>query len=242
MITSTTNSTIKQIRKLKQKKYRDQNKQFLIESMHLIQEAIKHKSLELVITTDENYNLSTEYIVVSSNVFEALSNQQSSSGYIGLCTYLNNEIDYNSDIIAIDRIQDPGNCGTILRNALAFNYKNIIMNLNSVDIYNPKTIQASQGAIFGLNIISEDLLDNIDKYKANNYKLIGTSIENAKTLNKNTTINEKTMIFLGNEGQGMSKELLNKMDTNFFIPIDNIDSLNVASASAIMFYQLSQKN
>jgi len=242
MITSTSNNTIKEYKKLKQKKYRDQVQLFMIEGEHLVQEAIKHKALNTLITTDESIIDFDNRILVSSNVFEALSNQQSSSGLIGICSYLDCKVDTDKDIIALDNVQDPGNVGTILRNALAFNYKNILISNDSVDIYNPKCIQASQGSFFDLNIERVNLLEVLPELKKSDYTLIGTSLSKAQALTKDITLTSKNIITFGNEGSGMKEEILNLMDINYFIPISGIDSLNVASASAIMMYQLNKKD
>lgn len=242
MITSTSNNKVKEIRKLKQRKYRDETKQFMIEGQHLIEEALKYKVLKTIITTDESFVSDVETILVSDNVFSALSNQQSASGLIGICDYLETKLDLNSDIVALDRIQDPGNCGTIMRSALAFNYKNLILNQGSVDVYNPKSIQASQGALFGLNIQIVDFEKAFVEYKKQGYTLIGSALEKAKPLALASELQaEKRVICFGNEGQGMAKNLLDLMDVNYFIEINNIESLNVASASAIMLYELAKK-
>jgi len=236
MITSTSNKQIKEFKKLKQKKYRDQYQQFMIETEHLIQEALKLNKLDYLITTDQT-NIDFEpTLLVSDHVFESLSNQKSSSGMIGICSYLDSTLS-NDSIIALDNVQDPGNVGTILRNALAFNYKNILIGKDCADIYNPKTIQASQGAIFQLNIEVVDLEDKLKSLKED-YTLISTSLDNAQALTKDTSIKDKYILILGNEGTGVKQEILAMSDVNYYIEINNIDSLNVASASAIMMYQL----
>lgn len=245
IIKSVNNEKIKKIKKLHQSKYRYEQKQFIIETWHLIEEAKKHKKLDMIITSDLDYfDNDLKVIYVSENVLKSISNLSSPSKYIGIANFFENSIDYHSDIVVLEDIQNPGNLGTILRNALAFNIKNIVLSENCVDIYNEKVIQASQGAIFQLNIIKSNINEMIIKLQDNDYCLIGTSLLNAKEitiLNAFENIDKNVALFFGNEGQGLSKSTLEKMDLNYYIKIENIDSLNVMSASAILFYLLKQK-
>lgn len=243
IITSTTNERIKYYKKLKQKKYRDLEGLFIIETKHLIDEALTSKLLEVIITTDYKYlNNDCEVIYVDNKVMSSLTNFKSSSDYLGVVKYLDNDIDYSAPLVVLDNVQDPGNVGTILRNALAFNIRNIILGHDCVDIYNAKVIQASQGAIFSLNFKNCDLINEIDNLKKNSYTLIGTALNNSKVLSKDDIYTDKMAFFLGNEGQGLKEDIINKMDINYRISINNIDSLNVSSASAIIFYQFLGKN
>lgn len=242
IIKSTANEKIKYIKKLKQKKYRDLNSQFIIEGEHLVEEALKYNALKTIVTTNYDYlNKDLEVIYVDYKVMDILSNYKSSSMYLGIADYLNHKLDYSRSLVVLDNIQDPGNVGTIMRNALAFDLKNIILSDNTVDIYNPKVIQASQGAFFDLNIKVANLSAEINILKQNEYLLIGTALNNSVQLKKSTENCGKVAFFFGNEGQGLSSDVLNKMDINYHIKINNIESLNVASASAIIFYQFHSK-
>lgn len=238
VITSSSNQKVKEIKKLRHSKYRRQKQLFIVETLHLIEEAKKSNKLVCIITDDLDYQSEVETIYVSDNVMKTLSSFKNATHYLGVVKLLDNAIDYSKDIIVLDNIQDPGNLGTILRNALAFDCQNIVLGLDCVDLYNEKVIQASQGAIFALNIESHPLLEFIYKLKKENYELIGTALTNAKALNKTSALTRKTALFFGNEGKGLKKEILTLLDYNYFIPIKNIDSLNVAGASAIVFYQL----
>ncbi|MDR1781397.1 MAG: RNA methyltransferase [Bacilli bacterium] len=241
IITSTQNNRIKEIIKLKQKKYRDKNRLFIIETNHLIEEALKHYQLRLIITDDYTYKSDKcDVLYVSSNIMKKISNLNSVPSLIGICEYIDNDIDYSFDVVVFDDIQDPSNLGNMMRTCLAFNINNIILSNNCVDCYNPKCIQASQGAIFQLNIIRKDLLDYLDILKKENYMLIGTSLTKAISIENRDKIMMKKAFFLGNEGQGLQEEIINNMDINYYIPINNIDSLNVGNALAIILYEFNK--
>ncbi|MDF9866666.1 TrmH family RNA methyltransferase [Bacilli bacterium PM5-3] len=238
LISSISNQKIKEIKKLRMKKYRDKNKEFIVEGEHLVEEAINNDSLKTIITMDVDYvNSDYEVIYVSDIVMKSLSLLSSIPRLIGICQIIDSEVNLEKNLVVLDGIQDPGNLGTIIRNALAFNLNNFIFGLDCVDIYNPKVIQASQGALFQINFEYCNLKENILTLKDNNYTLIGTSLENGIELKKDTVCNNKKAYYFGNEGQGIKKEILDLMDVNYFIEINNIESLNVACASAIIFYQ-----
>ena len=246
IIQSVTNEKIKKLRKLRQKKYRDQRQLFIVEGVHLLEEALKSNCLKTIVTTDYHYqNEKYEIIYVSEKVMKTLSNYSSLSKYLAVCQMLTNELDYQERMIVLDDIQDPGNLGTIIRTSIAFKIKNVVLGLNCVDLYNPKVIQASQGAIFSVNVIRKDLLTYSTFLKERDYLLIGTSLSVAKPLSmvaETLKNREKTAFFFGNEGQGMNEQLLKKMDQRYYIEIENIDSLNVVCAVGIILYQWGKKN
>ena len=145
----------------------------------------------------------------------------------------------NGNVILLDGIQDPGNLGTIIRSAVAFNIDTIILGNNTVDIYNEKTLRASEGMIYNINFVKEDLLTIIPKLKDMDYKVIGTSVTNGKDikdLNKN-----KIAFIVGNEGNGISKSIFDLCDDYVYIKMnDKCESLNVAIASSIIMYELNK--
>lgn len=238
MITSINNQKIKDLAKLKQKKYREIEKCYLVEGEHLVEEAYKSGVLKEVLTSEcgkYNYENMTE---VSQEVIEKLAFTSSPQKIIGVCK-MNESNELNKEgkkFILLDNLQDPGNIGTIVRTALAFNYDQIILSTNSVDLYNDKFIRSTQGACFHISCIKHDLVDAIQTLKKNNVTVIGTSLHEASDIN-DTESKEKVAIVLGNEGNGVSNTVLNETDYNVYIPIQKAESLNVAIAGAIcMFY------
>lgn len=239
--TSIDNKKIKEIQKLNQKKYRDETNTFLIEGLHLVEEAYKNGYLKtLILEEHENINLDIETIYVSENVLKYISNLDTPQKVIGICNKLK-EKQYKNNVLLLDNIQDPGNLGTIIRSAVAFNIDTIILSSDTVDLYNPKVIRATQGLIFYTNIIISDLKLIIDELKEKNYKIIGTSVVNGNNV-KSLAKSEKFAIIMGNEGNGVKKDILNKCDDFIYIKMNpNCESLNVAVATSIILYELDSR-
>lgn len=228
MISSLSNEKIKNIAKLNEKKYRDQTGLFIVEGPHLVNEA---KMLDLL---EEVYSINGEGINVSIDVMKKICNTDTPTSIIGICRKLNKE-EITNRILILDRIQDPGNMGTLIRSAVSFGFDTIVLSKGCVDIYNPKVVRSSQGALFKVNIIYADIIEFISKLEE--YDVYGTSLVNGIPL-QNIKPKEKMAIILGNEGQGVDKEIL-KNNKNIFIEMKNMESLNVSIAGSIIMYNLS---
>ena len=162
MITSLQNETIKEIVKLKQKKYRDEKKMFLIEGFHLIEEARKkHSILQIITTLSDDFE--EETLHVSQNVMNKLAFTRSPQPIMAICRQNNHSliVEDGQRYLLLDRVQDPGNVGTMMRTALAFGYDQMIMSEDCVDLYNDKVIRATQGALFQMNVCVMNLKDAI---------------------------------------------------------------------------------
>ncbi|MBQ9011817.1 MAG: RNA methyltransferase [Bacilli bacterium] len=238
--TSINNPKIKQLKKLSQKKYRDQTNTFLIEGMHLIKEAEKANCLQEVFVLEGNHVDTTVSVnEVSINVMKFLSQLETPPVAIGLCTKLK-EDNIGNKILMLDCVQDPGNLGTIIRSAVAFNIDTIIISEDTVDLYNSKVIRASQGMLFHTNILVKKLSKEIKKLKETGYKIYSTKVTSGKEL-KNVEKSKKFVIIMGNEGNGVSKNLLDLADDYIYIPMDKrCESLNVAVATSIILYEISR--
>lgn len=237
VITSLQNETIKEFMKLKQKKYRDEKKQFLIEGYHLVEEALKYGCVDCVITVnEEKYEVETYY--VSSRVMEKLAFTKSPQPIMAVCHYNqeNHILQGGKRYLLLERVQDPGNVGTLLRTALAFGYDQVIMSKDCVDLYNDKVIRSTQGALFQLNVCVTDVIMAIHTLKDMGVEVYGTCLHNAREIDE--YVSQEQMAFvLGNEGQGMSQEAILACQHLLYIPIQSIDSLNVGVAGAITMYQ-----
>ncbi|WP_297672362.1 RNA methyltransferase [Thomasclavelia sp.] len=235
MIRSTSNNTIKTLIKLKQKKYRDEFGSYLIEGEHLVEEAIKAKQVECLISTKE-IKSDLPVIIVSNEVMKKISFTKSPQSIMAKCKIKKEKklVDGKRYLI-LDDLQDPGNIGTLIRTALAFSIDQIILSNNCVDLYNDKLLRSMQGANFHINCIYDDLKTVISTLKKNNVKIIGSALENGQDI-KEIEISEKMAFIVGNEGNGMNKDILLKCDNIGYIPIDTIESLNVAIAGSIMMY------
>ena len=234
VIKSSDNKKYKSLKKLLTKKEREKTKTFLIEGKNIIEEAKKHNKILTYITDDLN-KVEDNIFYVDKKLKESLSSLKNSNEDIALVKYLDIKKVSTDTILLIDDVRDPSNLGTILRTALAFNIKDVVLSLNTVDLYNPKVLRASEGAIFSLNILREDLIGFISKHK--DYKVLSTSLKanDLKPLKTN-----KKMIVIGNEGKGVSEEILKISDDYLKIPIKNIDSLNVAIATSIILFENSK--
>lgn len=232
MITSVTNSKIKELEKLNKAKYREELGLFLVEGPHLVDEARK---LNLLV---EAYSLDDKpgYIQLSDNVMKKICSTKTVVSEIGVCKILSNN-ELTDKMLILDNIQDPGNMGTIMRSARAFNFKTIILSNGCVDIYNDKVIRSSQGAIFKLNFIKGDLLNIIPNLK--DYDVYGTDVVNGISVNE-VNKNKKIAVVMGNEGNGVSKEVKDILKKNIYIPINETESLNVGVAASIIMYELNK--
>lgn len=241
MITSVHNETIKNIMKLKQKKYRDEMNLFLVEGYHLVEEARCYQCVEKVITTlDEQFDEPTLY--VSQDVMKKLAFTQTPQPIMAIChkNIQNQNIIKGKRYLLLDRVQDPGNVGTIMRTALALGVDQIIMSKDCVDLYNDKVIRATQGAIFQINVCIMDLQDAILTLQNQGVKVYGTCLKNASSIDTYTK-QSKMAFVMGNEGQGVSQDILNLCDHLLYIPIQSIESLNVGIATAITIYHFQER-
>ena len=240
LYTSKENPKIKEIKKLNDKKYRDESSKFLVEGEHLVEEAYKSNMLlEVYILDGYDFDINVEKNYCDLNVLKYLSELESTPKVIGVCKKLE-EKEIGNKVLILDDIQDPGNLGTIIRSSVAFNVDTIILSKNSVDVYNNKVIRATQGMIFKVNIVIKDIETYIDYLKDNGYKVLGTKVDGGKNI-KELEKNQKICIIMGNEGKGVKPEILDKCDEYVYISMnENCESLNVGVATSIILYELDK--
>ncbi len=242
VITSLENERVKKYLKLKEKKYRDKYNEFLIEGEHLVLEAYRAKLIkELILEEGTNINIEApNTIYLTNNIIKKISNVESPQKVMAICKKKESSVDLGDKILLIDNIQDPGNLGTIIRSAVAFNIDTIVLSEDCVDLYNPKVIRATQGMLFQINIIKKDLKKIIKELHNRNIKIYKTDVTNginARDLTKNER--EHYALIIGNEGNGVRKDLEPLCDKNLYIPMNTkVESLNVAIATSILLYEL----
>ena len=238
--TSLENSKIKELSKLKDKKMRDNSNLFLVEGEHLVNEAFKHGYLKTLIKLiGYNYDLKVETLEVNEKILKNLSSLKNTPSLMGVCEKKRDQIK-GDHLLVLDEIQDPGNLGTIIRSAVAFNIDTIILSKNTVDLYNEKVLRATQGLIFSINIVRADLPAEIIALKKQNFKIYATKVNGGKTL-KNIEKPAKFAIIMGNEGNGVSNSLLELCDDYLYIPMNSkCESLNVGVATSIILYELDK--
>ena len=240
-ITSVNNNHIKDLCKLKEKKYRDSSNTFLIEGEHLVYEAYKEGLLEeLLPLIGEDFSMDTKITFIGKEVMKKLSSTDTIPNVVGVCKK-NKEKEIGNKILILEDIQDPGNLGTIIRSSLAFGIDTIVLSPKTVDLYNPKVIRSTQGMMFHINIIVRELMPFIKELKSNNYIIYGTKVNNGinvKEINKT----DKYALIIGNEGKGMSNNIESLCDYNLYIDMDNnVESLNAGVAASIILYEMRNK-
>ena len=253
VITSKENETVKIIKKLKDKKYRDETGLYIIEGLKMLEEAIEEKArIRKIIICEEclkagdleqkvlyeiaKYNC----IYVNSNVFNSLTDVVAPQGIMAVIEKPNKDIKikYDQDIIlALDGIQDPGNLGTILRTADSVNLKQIIVTKNTADSYNPKVVRSTMGAILRIKIIeTDDLAKTLKEAKKNKFKIVATSLDTNNSI-YDIDYNKKVIV-IGNEANGVSKEIQELADNKVKIPmLGKTESLNASVATGIILYE-----
>lgn len=236
-IESLQNSKVKDWLKLKDKKYRDRTNSFLIEGDHLIKEALKKGVVKEIITIDEIYEGNIPHFEVTEQIMKKLSEQISSTKIMAVCKKWEEE-KIKGNVCILDNIQDPGNLGTIIRSAFAFQIDTIILSDDSVDLYNEKVIRATEGMIFHLNFIRTDLEKIFPILQEQNYQIYGTDVREGKNI-KTLSFFEKSAIIIGNEGNGMQQKWRKYCNTLINIPIyKECESLNAGVAASIIFYEM----
>lgn len=240
-IESLQNNKVKEWCKLKEKKYRDQTSLFLIEGDHLLKEAFKKGVVKEIIALDETLkNKDIPFYQVTNEIMKKISSQVSATNVIAVCKK-QEEQEIRGNVCILDDIQDPGNLGTIIRSAVAFEIQTLILSNKTVDVYNEKVIRASEGMMFHLNIIRCDLNEMIPKLKEKNYIILGTEVKGGKSLG-NVSFQEKNAVIIGNEGRGMQQSLQKECDELIYIPMNSkCESLNAGVSASIIFYEMKKE-
>ncbi|WBP83972.1 TrmH family RNA methyltransferase [Mycoplasmopsis edwardii] len=232
IITSKQNPIIKNLKKLQDKKYRNLEQKFLVSGFHLVNEALENGIVSEIFESEDS-NKYPNATKVSYNLIKYLSETETPQKVIAVCDKTKVKHSKINKVIALNNLQDPGNVGTIIRLAKAFAFDTVIV--ENLDPYNDKVIRSSQGAIFKLNVIeTKDLKQNLIKLKNDGFKVFETLLDkNASKLNDVQFPNEKLVIVVGNEGNGINDEIKKLSDLNIYIPIE-FESLNVAVATGIV--------
>jgi TrmH family RNA methyltransferase len=238
-------------RKLAQKKYRDRYRLFIIEGLRAVEQVIEGGRVKVeVIITSENAAIDLmlhglDRFVVSSEDFKTLCDTQNSQGILAVChmnedSNLEQLLKGNGLIVAMDRVQDPGNLGTIIRSATWFNCSGLLLGEGSVDYYNPKVVRSTAGAIGVLPQISGSLTDYLPRLYHNGWKIVLLDASDKAVPLKSLSKSDKMVIVVGNEASGISKELDNSGFNKVFISGDNqhVESLNAAVALSISLFHL----
>ncbi|NJK49453.1 RNA methyltransferase [Candidatus Gracilibacteria bacterium] len=257
MITSLQNPLIKQIRKLHSSKGRREQNLFLLEGTHLLETACENNcSLVTVCYTQqwqEHYPQLWEMAcgqakrteIVSEEVLGAIATTVHPDGVVATTVRIVDKPLQLAHLhlgLVLERLQDPGNLGTIIRTSVAAGVDGLWLSDNSVDLDNPKVLRSSAGAWFHLPIaISSNLTEVVKKYRSQGVQIIAT-LPKVDKLYWEIDFKHPTLILLGNEGAGLTEELVSLSDLQVKIPLhEGVESLNVAIASALLLYEAQRQ-
>lgn len=243
VVRSVDNEKVKKYRKLQSKKYRDQYGQYIVEGMHLVIEAYKRGAIqELILEEHQPVVIPAPYTYFSKEVIKKISTMDSPCPIMALCNKREPKGIVGEKLLILDELQDPGNLGTIIRSAVAFNIDTIILSENTVDLYNPKVLRATQGMFFHTNIVTMNIQEVIMLLRNMKIPVYGTRVESgieAKELKDEEK--KRFALIVGNEGNGVREEINRLCDKNLYIPMNkNVESLNVAIATSVLLYELGR--
>lgn len=247
-ITSSKNKTVCELKKLKQKKYREQSGMFLSEGYRNVLDSI-HKKQPRMLVVDHSFTEpvptleNTDIYCVSDAILKEICDTKTPQGIVAVFDIPKEKEISASSVLLLNGVSDPGNLGTILRTALASGFTDIIMDENCADVFAPKVVRSAMSAIFSLNLIRvKKLADSISMLQEKGYTVYGAALtETAKSIYE-TSFSDKTAIMLGSEANGICDELLTTLNEVYIIPMDSgIESLNVAVAGGISMYEVLRR-
>lgn len=246
-IESTQNALVKYWKKLATtRKERDRSGEYIVEGFHLVEEALKYKELVKTLIVREGLDLpllwntdDVDIVEVTANVVKEFSETENSQGVFAVCKqvqYEENEMSGWRKLLLVDAVQDPGNIGTMIRTADAAGIDVVVLGKGSADPFNSKTLRSAQGSHFHIPVVRGDLEEWVDRLVEGGVPVYGTALEDAVAY---TVIEggKDFALIVGNEGSGITPQLLQQTDENVMIPIlGQAESLNVAVATGILLY------
>ena len=255
-IQSKDNKTIKHIISLQQRKYRQKFGEYMVEGIRAVTDIGKKDCLrsilireskrsELEPLVEKGFTVSSVY-VVQDPIFDKIEHSVNGQGILGIAKKCVNDLHSliveDGLYVALDGVQDPGNLGTIIRTAVAAGAKGIFLLKGTVDPYNEKCVRSTMSALCNIPIFEDVTLSEFyDFIKDNTIKTYVTSLENAKPYHT-ISYAKRTMIILGNEGNGVSREIIEMCDQAITIPMyGDRESLNVSIAAALCMYKVRER-
>ena len=237
MIESLNNEKIKYYTKLNDKKYRKSEKLFIAAGEHLVTEALKKNIVKEILLLNGEENVYGDVTYVTSDILKKVSDLTNYPKVLAIC-YIKDDLKIEGNVVALDNIKDPGNLGTIIRSAVAFNYDTILLSDECVDVYNSKAVRATEGMLFNVNIVTCDLFSTLLKLKESGYKIYGTDVVNGESPAYECN---KHVLIIGSEARGMSNSIREICDKNLYIKMnDKCESLNAGVSASILMYELGE--
>lgn len=249
-------SIIKHLNKLQQKKFRKEEKEFIVEGIKGVLDALNSQMEVILIIVDGKLRDEIEFKNIiekaqekdvqvefcGRNDIDKIKTTETFPGVLAIIEqteFLLEDV-VDGPIICLDSVKDPGNLGTIIRTADWFGFKNILLSEDTVDVYNPKTVRSTMGSIFHLNIAkTSNLLHSLEKLKKDfGYKIYALDLDGES--HKKMKSENKAIYIFGSESQGVSENLEKIIDKSYSIHgSGEAESLNVAISAAIIMDRLS---
>lgn len=248
-ITATSNQKYKYIKSLLQKKSRQKNNEFTVEGIKSVRDAVNAKwPISMIAVSDEFYETenfaypeNTVIYKMPSSIFSGICDTDSPQGIMAVLKMKNTDCFSPSDgqvYIYCDTVTDPGNLGTIIRSADAAGIAGVLLSEKCVDIYSPKTIRATMGSFFHIDIFEKISYEILYSLKKKNYRIISGALTDNSVKHTDCDMTGSVIIVVGNEANGVSDTVLNLSDSCVKIPIlGKAESLNVSIAASILMYE-----
>lgn len=252
MIESIQNKNVKEWKKLLTRKGRKKQQKYIIEGLHLVEEAIKtRQSIDALLVRDDKldeykdlisiYEEASRIVCITEEISAVLSDAVTEQGILAVINSKESlsELSAQRPLLLLDGVQDPGNLGTLIRTADAAGFEGVIIGTGSVDLYNPKALRSAQGSHFHLPVIHDDLKGWVHDLKAREIPVYGTALDKQARSYRQVSPSSQFALIVGNEGSGVSPEILRETTCNLYIPIiGQAESLNVAMAAGILMFSL----
>ncbi len=271
IITSRQNKTISYLASLAKKKAREEEKRFIFDGVKLLSEAVRSgvKIHCIVINSDcadsveeklislygiDIFALDAKILYAAPAVFERLTDERAPEGVVTCAEFLelrHRSLDFtdkldvgdNEKIVMLEAVRDPQNIGSIIRSARAFSVERIIMSADCADIYSAKTVRASMGNLFGIKIDRvADIVSAVEELKSSGRAVYAAALDaSAKRLGRDE-FESNSVVLIGNEGHGLSQEVLSAVSGSVYIPMaDGVESLNAGVAASVLMWEFFGK-
>lgn len=254
-ISSRENPVIREAKKLKEKKHREKKKQFFVEGLRFVQEALASGFEIPILFLSENsagmletaeikreVNRNAQNVkvyILTEKIFKEISSTENPQGIAAIVNFKKLEPKFETEgfYVLADRIQDPGNLGTIIRSAHAAGALGVIVTKGTVDVFNEKTLRSTMGSVFHVPVIEDYNFSYVDKLRKSGFKLAAALPDEAECVFQAVLVGP-VIIAVGNEGSGLSESIIENADIRVRIPMPGgAESLNVAAAASIMMFE-----
>ena len=258
-ISSKDNERVKYTKSLLKSKNRQKESKYIIEGYRILTLAIEcNADLDYVFINEsfEDKEEHKRFLTVleeknirvfktTNKIFKELVDTENTQGILGVIKFKDKKIEHNIKcedrfVLILDRIQDPGNMGTIIRTADSAGVDSVILLKGCVDIYNPKVIRSTMGSIFDMNVIHATQDEAVEFLKSNDFNIVSSYLQTENYYHE-TTYDGKIALVIGNEANGINDKLIEQSDKLVKIPIyGNAESLNAAISAAVLMYEIKK--